>query len=101
MLPTAFHAYSVPMARPVWADRSIANFATMGLIVPSTVAGNRNAHAVCSKMRIGHDSPIRKAEAPAQAFSHKIAMHAAALAKNIPEIRFGKFGAESAMRPPR
>ena len=70
-------------------------------MVPNTVAGNKNAHAMCSKMRIGHESPIRKADEPAHAFSHKIAMQAAALAKNIVEIRFGKWSAESAIRPPK
>jgi hypothetical protein len=73
----------------------------MGLIVPSTVAGSRNAHAMCSRIRTGHDSPIRNTDDPAHAFSHRMATHAAPRRKNIAEIRRGRSGAVSAMRPPR
>jgi hypothetical protein len=70
-------------------------------MVPSTVAGSRNAHAMCSRIRTGHDNPISSGDAPAHAFSHKIARHAAAPANSIAAMRPGRFLAESAIRPPR
>ncbi len=61
MLPTIPQAYTWPIAAPVrfWArSRSIASFATTGLIVPSAIAGSRNTSITTQSTRNPQSYPF-------------------------------------------
>ena len=89
----------MPTVRPAPSPMSSAIFATIGLMVPSTVAGSRKANVKCRKMRVGHDRSCNRVHCPSPELAAGIAAH-------VSEAKTNKSDSErcgwkrSAKRPP-